>query len=69
MKDKIDLLPAPQKYRGNHRFHCHICGCFVGKDGRIDVMYDGYNGGWEEGYHYCAKHWKEKQERIPSHAE
>lgn len=43
------------KYIGNWRPHCSKCGRFVGKDGYIDIAYDEYNGGWEEGYHLCAK--------------
>ena len=40
---------------GNWRPHCSKCGRFVGKDGYIDITYDDYNGGWEEGYHLCAR--------------
>ena len=43
-----------KKYVGNWRFHCHKCGRFIGKDGFIDVCYDDYMGGYEEGYSLCA---------------
>ena len=36
------------------RIHCSKCGRFVGKDGFIDIFYDDYMGGWEEGYSLCA---------------
>ena len=38
-----------------YRFHCHKCGRFIGKDGFIDVFYDDYNGGYEEGYSLCKR--------------
>ena len=38
----------------NH-IHCHKCGRFVGKDGFIDIIYDYYMGGWEEGYSECRR--------------
>lgn len=38
------------EYVGNYRFHCSICGRFVGKDGIINVFE------YEEGYHYCREH-------------
>jgi len=43
------------KYIGNCRIHCYKCGRFVGKDGIIDVSYDYYNGGYEEGYSLCKR--------------
>lgn len=38
--------------------NCYICGQFVGKDGNHDIGYDGYNGGYEQGYPTCGKHTK-----------
>lgn len=38
-----------------NRIHCHKCGRFVGPDGFIDITYDDYNGGYEEGYSECAR--------------
>lgn len=35
--------------------HCYLCGRFVGLDGFIDVFYDDYAGGCEEGYSMCAR--------------
>ena len=43
-----------KKFVGNYRVHCSKCGRFVGKDGFIDVFYDDYMGGYEEGYSLCA---------------
>jgi hypothetical protein len=40
------------------RPRCYICGRFIGPGGYYDVMYDDYNGGWEEGYSTCAEHTK-----------
>ena len=35
--------------------NCSKCGCFVGKDGFHDVVYDYWNGGYEAGYPLCKK--------------
>lgn len=35
--------------------NCSKCGCFVGKDGFHDVVYDYYNDGYEVGYPLCKK--------------
>lgn len=35
---------------------CSKCGRFIGEGGFYDVMWDGYNGGWEEGYSTCRQH-------------
>jgi len=55
------------KNRGNRRnrtmtkkirwvpINCHKCGRFVGKNGKPDVIYDDYSGGWEIGYPLCEK--------------
>jgi len=48
-------LQMNTKYTGNWRIHCYKCGRFVGKDGFIDVSYDYYNGGYEEGYSLCKR--------------
>ena len=37
------------------RTQCSKCGRFVGKDGFIDISYDEYMGGYEEGYSLCAR--------------
>ena len=47
-------MTEEKKCIGNWRFHCHKCGRFVGKDGFIDVFYDDYMGGYEEGHSLCA---------------
>lgn len=39
----------------NHRIHCYKCGRFIGKKGLIDIFYDDYNGGYEEGYSLCER--------------
>jgi len=49
-----------KKYIGNYRIHCWKCGRFVGKDGFIDISYDDYMGGYEEGYSLCARCLREK---------
>ena len=50
-----------------NRVQCYKCGRFVGKDGFIDVTYDYYMGGWEEGYSECGKcrseRWKREDEK------
>jgi len=56
-----------RKFVGNSRVHCCVCGGFVGKDGFIDVFYDDFMGGYEEGYSRCAaclKKEKEEKERM-----
>lgn len=50
-----------RKYVSNYRVHCCKCGRFVGKNGFIDISYDYYMGGWEEGYSYCEKCLKGKK--------
>lgn len=40
-------------------FHCCKCGCFIGEGGYLDILYDTYMGGYEEGYSTCKKHTKE----------
>jgi len=42
--------------RRRWRPNCYICGRFIGAGGVYDVYYDGYNGGWEEGYSTCKQH-------------
>ena len=49
-----------KKYVGLWRPHCSKCGRFVGKDGFVDITYDPYMGGYEEGYSLCVKCLKEK---------
>lgn len=46
-------MPELKARRG--RFQCARCGRFIGLDGHIDVIYDGYTGAWEEGYSYCGR--------------
>lgn len=36
-------------------FHCWQCGRFIGSDGFVDVFYDDYMGGFEEGYSECKR--------------
>ena len=55
-------MTEEKKCVGNWRFHCCKCGRFVGKDGFIDVSYDDYMGGYEEGYSLCASCLKRKNE-------
>ena len=55
-------MQQKEKYRG---VNCSKCGQFVGKDGRVDIMYDGYNGGYEMGYCYCARCLKHIQVKNP----
>ena len=43
-----------QKYVGNWRPHCYKCGRFLGKNDHIDITYDDWNGGYEEGYSECV---------------
>lgn len=58
-------MTTENKYVGNHRIHCYKCGRFVGKNGFIDVSYDEYMGGYEEGYSRCASCLKkQKNERA-----
>ena len=42
--------------RGKWRPTCYKCGKFIGVGGYYDVVYDNYNGGYEEGYSTCQKH-------------
>lgn len=51
------------KYVGNWRAHCSKCGRFVGKDGFIDISYDPYMGGYEEGYSLCRDCLKKQKEK------
>jgi len=44
-----------------HPMTCSKCGRFIGKDGYVDVFYDGYNGGYEAGYSLCARCLDKKQ--------
>ena len=37
----------------NHK--CCYCGRFIGSGGRIDIVYDDYSGGYEEGYSKCER--------------
>ena len=37
------------------KIHCYKCGRFVGQNGFIDISYDDYSGGYEEGYSLCAR--------------
>jgi len=30
--------------------NCYKCGRFIGKDGNLDISYDEYDGGYEQGY-------------------
>jgi hypothetical protein len=39
-----------------YRPTCYICGKFVGEGGYYDIVWDSYNGGYEEGYSTCKKH-------------
>lgn len=39
------------------------CIRFVGTDGFVDIAYDSYMGGYEEGYSLCVKCLKEKKRR------
>jgi len=45
----------------NGRIHCYKCGRFVGEDGFVDISYDYYNGGYEEGYSECKRCLDEKE--------
>jgi hypothetical protein len=40
--------------------NCYKCGRFIGEGGYYDVVYDEWNGGWEEGYSECKKHFEER---------
>lgn len=40
--------------------NCCKCGRFIGKDGYPDIVWDSWNGGWEEGYSYCGPCGREK---------
>lgn len=55
-------MTEEKKYVGNWRPHCSKCGRFVGIDGFIDIFYDDYMGGYEEGYSLCASCLKRKEE-------
>ena len=37
------------------KIQCYKCGRFVGQNGFIDISYDDYSGGYEEGYSLCAR--------------
>ena len=56
-------MTKEKKYIGNWRPHCYKCGRFIGKDGFIDIYYDTYMGGYEEGYSLCGACLKEKEKR------
>jgi len=51
-------------FKGNVRIHCYKCGRFVGKDGFIDISYDDYMGGYEEGYSLCSACLRKKREQA-----
>ena len=55
-------MSEEKKYVGNWRPHCYKCGRFIGKDGFIDISFDEYMGGYEEGYSLCASCLKRKEE-------
>lgn len=48
----------------HHTSHCYICGRFVGKDGNLDISYDGYSGGYEQGYPTCREHTPNEQKEA-----
>ena len=56
-------MDKEKKCVGDWRFHCSKCGRFVGKDGFIDVSYDPYMGGYEEGSSLCATCLKKEKEK------
>ena len=60
MNAECEHNETEMKYEGNYRVHCCKCGRFVGKAGFIDISYDSYIGGYEEGYSLCAACLKEK---------
>jgi hypothetical protein len=33
---------------------CYKCGRFLGPDGYPDIVYDDWNGGYEQGYTLCG---------------
>ena len=37
------------------KINCSRCGRFVGQDGKHDVFYDDWTGGYECGYPLCGK--------------
>ena len=37
------------------KINCSMCGRFVGPDGKHDVFYDDWTGGYECGYPMCGK--------------
>lgn len=53
---------ARRKYIGQWRPHCYKCGRFLGKKDHIDIIYDPWNGGYEEGYSECVSCMKKFQE-------
>ena len=55
-------MTEEKKYVSNWRPHCSKCGRFIGKDGFIDIYYDEYMGGYEEGCSLCASCLKRKEE-------
>ena len=68
-----ELNPNWDETRGRWAFEFHVvtkktrcpkCGRFVGKDGFIDVSYDDYMGGYEEGYFLCARCLQKEKARI-----
>lgn len=52
-----------KKYVGNWRPHCSKCGRFIGKDGFIDIYYDTYMGGYEEGSSLCGACLRKKEKQ------
>lgn len=55
-------MGGERKYIGNWRPHCSLCGRFIGKEGVVDIVYDSYMGGYEEGDSMCANCVKKKAE-------
>jgi hypothetical protein len=60
------MMPVVSKdmFKNGWRPNCYRCGKFVGEGGYYDVIYDDYNGGWEEGYSECKKHFEEHKGKM-----